>query len=207
MADIAQGAVIGDDGVGRCPWAVTHPLNQHYHDTEWGMPVRGEAPLFERIMLEAFQSGLSWLTILRKREAFRAAFVNFDPEVVATFDQGDIDRLMADVGIVRNRRKIDAAIINARAVLALRCKGGLDAFVWSRGPESPIGPATTVELPTQTPESAALAKDLKAAGFVFVGPTTAYALMTAIGMDDGHLIGCHRRSQSGVFTAGALTRH
>jgi DNA-3-methyladenine glycosylase I len=198
--DIARrGAVIGKDGLGRCPWAVTHPLNLAYHDTEWGMPVHGEHALFERIMLEAFQSGLSWLTILRKRPAFREVFAGFDPDIIARFTDDDIARLMNDAGIVRNRAKILAARTNAQAVVALREQGGLDALIWSHKPEARPAPETLADVPTQTPESQALAKGLKSHGFVFVGPTTAHALMEAIGLVDTHLVGCHRRGCSRVF--------
>lgn len=193
------GAVTGEDGLGRCPWATSPRIYVDYHDTEWGMPVHGEQPLFERIMLEAFQSGLSWLTILRKRPAFREAFADFDPDVVARFSDADIERLMQDTGIVRNRQKIEATRKNARAVVALREYGGLDAFIWDRRPATTLSPHTIAEVPTQTAESKVLAKDLKAHGFTFVGPTTAYALMSAIGMVDLHLVGCHRRGTSGVF--------
>lgn len=189
----SPGAVVGDDGLARCPWAATHPLNREYHDGEWGMPVRGERELFERISLEAFQSGLSWLTILAKRPAFRAAFAGFDPEVVAAFGGDDVERLMADAGIVRNRAKILAARTNAQATIALREHGGLDALIWSHKPADTPTPRTVAEVPTSTPGSKALAADLRSRGFVFVGPTTAYALMEAIGMVDTHLLGCHRR--------------
>ncbi len=189
--------IIGEDGLARCPWAATPPIYAEYHDTEWGVPLHGESELFERITLEAFQSGLSWLTILRKRAAFRAAFAGFDPEVVATFDETDIARLMEDAGIIRNRRKIEAARVNARATLALREDGGLDALVWSHRPTPPpAAPRLDSDIPAVTPESTALAKALKARGFVFVGPTTAYALMQAIGMVDDHLAGCHRRGSA-----------
>lgn len=196
-----RGAVVGGDGLGRCPWAMSHPLNLRYHDMEWGMPVRSEQALFERIMLEAFQSGLSWLTILAKRPAFRAAFADFDPEVVARFSDADIERLMQDASIVRNRAKITAARTNARAVIALREREGLDALIWSHRPEATPAPEIAAEVPTQSPESRALARELKARGFVFVGPTTAHALMEAIGMVDTHLVGCHRRGCSGIFGA------
>lgn len=188
-----DGTIAGDDGLRRCPWALSHPLNLHYHDTEWGVPVRGERALFERIMLEAFQSGLSWLTILRKREAFREAFAGFDPEIVAAFTDVDVARLMGDARIVRNRAKILAAITNARAVLDLRADGGLDDLLWSFAPETSPAPAVPAEVPTTSPESVALAKALKKRGFVFVGPTTAHALMEAVGMVDTHLVGCFRR--------------
>jgi len=192
--EITGDVIVGKDGVARCPWGATPPIYAEYHDTEWGVPLHGETELFERITLEAFQSGLSWLTILRKREAFRAAFSGFDPEIVAAFDESDIERLMGDAGIVRNRRKIEATISNARATLALREDGGLDALIWSHRPETaPPAPRVDGDIPAVTPESTALAKALKKRGFVFVGPTTAYALMQAIGMVDDHLAGCHRR--------------
>jgi DNA-3-methyladenine glycosylase I len=194
-----QEAVIGEDGLGRCPWAVGHPANLHYHDTEWGMPVRGEQALYERISLEAFQAGLSWLTILIKRPAFRAAFDNFDPEIVARYTDDDIERLMNDRAIVRNRAKIEAARANARAVLDLREQGDLDELIWSHKPNETLVPHTVSEVPTSTPASKALAADLRSRGFRFVGPTTAHALMEAIGMVDTHLIGCHRRGSSGQY--------
>lgn len=200
-------AVVGEDGLARCPWAAAHPLNRHYHDTEWGLPVRGEQALFERISLEAFQAGLSWLTILAKRPAFRAAFAGFVPESVAALTDADVERLMGDTAIVRNRAKIEAARTNARAVLALREHGGLDALIWSHRPERTPRPRTVAEVPTSTPASRALAKDLRGRGFRFVGPTTAYALMEAIGMVDTHLLGCHRRGSSGVHAdADAVAR-
>ncbi|TDQ52909.1 DNA-3-methyladenine glycosylase I [Actinorugispora endophytica] len=199
-------AVVGEDGLGRCPWAAAHPLNRAYHDTEWGLPVRGEQALFERISLEAFQSGLSWLTILAKRPAFRAVFADFAPEAVAAYTDADVERLMGDAGIVRNRAKITAARANARAVLALREQGGLDALIWSHKPERTPEPRTAAEVPAHTPASHALAKDLRSRGFRFVGPTTAHALMEAIGMIDTHLLGCHRRGSSGLHPAAAPER-
>lgn len=190
-------AVVGTDGIARCPWAAGDPLNTEYHDTEWGVPVRGESALFERISLEAFQSGLSWLIILRKRPAFRLAFRGFDANAVAAFTDADAEALMADAGIVRNRAKIAATRANAQAVIDLRADGGLDQLIWShRPPESPA-PRTTHEMPTTSPESKALAADLKRRGFRFVGPTTAHALMEAVGLIDTHLLGCHRRGVSG----------
>jgi DNA-3-methyladenine glycosylase I len=191
--------VIGDDGLARPTWAATDPLLRDYYDTEWGMPVRDEQGLFERLSLEAFQSGLSWATILRKRPAFRTAFDGFDPDRVAAYDAGDVERLMADAGIVRNRRKIEATVTNARATVALREDGGLADLVWSfRPPETPV-PASYDEVPTQSAESKALAKALRGRGFVFVGPTTMFALMEAVGIVDTHLIGSHRRGTSGVW--------
>lgn len=194
-----SGPIVGEDGLARCPWATTHPLEQAYHDAEWGMPVRGEQALYERIMLEAFQSGLSWLTILAKRPAFREAFADFDPEVVARFTDDDLARLMNDAGIVRNRAKINAARTNALATIALRGDGGLDELIWSHKPEETLTPQQLIDVPTKTPESKTLADDLRSQGFVFVGPTTAYALMSAIGLVDLHLVGCHRRGAAGVF--------
>jgi DNA-3-methyladenine glycosylase I len=190
---VAGGVVVGEDGLARCPWAAEHPINRHYHDTEWGLPVRGERALFERISLEAFQSGLSWLTILRKRPAFRLAFCDFDPDTVAAFTDADVERLLRDPGIVRNRAKIEATRKNARATLALRDDGGLDRLIWSHKPEQQLEPTTLAELPSATPASKALALDLRAHGFAFVGPTTAWALMEAAGLVDAHLVGCHRR--------------
>ncbi len=188
-----SGAVVGDDGVARCPWGAGDPVNRAYHDTEWGMRVVGEAAHLERLTLEAFQSGLSWLTILNKRENFRAAFAGFDADTVAAFDDADVERLMADAGIVRNRRKVEAAIANARATRALRDEGGLEAFIWSFRPEPGPPPRSSADVPTASPESLALSKALKKAGFAHVGPTTMYALMEAIGLVDDHLEGCHRR--------------
>ncbi|NYD43411.1 DNA-3-methyladenine glycosylase I [Nocardioides panaciterrulae] len=192
-----MGPVIGEDGVARCPWAGGPGVMRDYHDTEWGRPVQGESAYFERLTLEAFQSGLSWSTILAKREAFREVFAGFDAEVVAAYDEGDRARLMSDVRIVRNRLKIAAAITNARATLALREAEGLEALVLSFCPERPPAPATTEEMGTTSPESKALSKELKRRGFAFVGPTTMFALMEAIGVFDPHLTGCHRRGAAG----------
>ncbi|MEA2457829.1 MAG: DNA-3-methyladenine glycosylase [Thermoleophilaceae bacterium] len=186
--------ILGEDGLARCPWAASDPLMRDYHDSEWGVPVHGEQGLFERISLEAFQAGLSWRTILTKRPAFRAAFAGFDPDAVAGFTDDDLERLMTDAGIVRNRAKIQAARTNARATLALREGGGLERFIWSHVPGRPLEPRTMADLPATTEESKVLSKDLRSQGFAFVGPTTAYALMTAIGLVDGHLLDCHRRS-------------
>jgi DNA-3-methyladenine glycosylase I len=191
--------VTGDDGLARPTWASADPLMREYYDTEWGMPVRDEHGLYERISLEAFQAGLSWATILRKRQAFRAAFANFDPDVVATFTEADVERLLADAGIVRNRLKIQAAITNARATIAMRDEGGLVDFVWSFQPAATPEPLTYADIPTRSSESLALSKALRKKGFAFVGPTTMYALMEAIGMIDTHLIGSHRRGSSGVW--------
>lgn len=187
-----SGIVVGDDGLARCPWGAGSAEYAAYHDEEWGRPVHGETALFERLTLEAFQSGLAWITILRKREGFRAAFDGFEAARVAAYDDEDRARLMADAGIVRNTRKVEAAIVNARAVLALRERGGLDALVWSHAPAVHIPPRTVAEVPATSPESVALAKALKREGFVFVGPTTMYAAMQACGLVDDHLLGCHR---------------
>ncbi|MBT8227266.1 MAG: DNA-3-methyladenine glycosylase I [Dactylosporangium sp.] len=189
--------IVGDDGLARCPWATTHPLNTAYHDGEWGRPVHGEQALYERICLEAFQAGLSWLTILAKRTAFRAAFAGFDPQVVAGFGNRDVERLLADTGIVRNRAKIQAAITNAGATLALREHGGLDRLIWSHRSTTTLRPRTAAEVPASTPASKALAGVLRTRGFVFVGPTTVHALMEAVGLVDTHLVGCHRRGPAG----------
>jgi DNA-3-methyladenine glycosylase I len=181
--------VIGADGKARCRWG-SGPDYLVYHDTEWGKPLHGDDHLYERMTLEAFQSGLSWLTILRKRDNFRKAFDHFKIKKVARYDEQDVARLMADVGIVRNRQKVDAAIANAHA--ALEVEGGLSAFLWSFAPpRRPHRPRSFGEVPAITPESTAMAKALKKRGFRFVGPTTAYALMQATGMVDDHLDGCH----------------
>jgi len=182
--------VPGPDGRLRCPWGVATSDYLDYHDTEWAVPLHGETALFERISLEAFQSGLSWLTILRKRAAFRTAFAGFDPAVVAGFGTDDVARLLTDAGIVRNRAKIEATVRNARAVLALDT--GLDALLWSFAPDlaGRRAPRTLDDVPAVTPESAALARELKRRGFSFVGPTTCCALMQAVGMVDDHLAEC-----------------
>jgi DNA-3-methyladenine glycosylase I len=181
--------VTGPDGRARCRWGASPPEYARYHDEEWGRPVRDADALFEKLCLEAFQSGLSWLTILRKREAFRAAFAGFQRAAVARFGPADVERLMADAGIVRNRAKIEAAIANARAAVALDDLAGL---IWSFAPD-PAGrpaPRSFADVPAVTPESAALARELKRRGFRFVGPTTAYALMQACGLVNDHLEGC-----------------
>ncbi|MFC7402382.1 DNA-3-methyladenine glycosylase I [Citricoccus sp. GCM10030269] len=197
-----MGLVIGDDGLARPPWAARDPLLRDYYDSEWGMPVRDERGLFERLSLEAFQSGLSWVTILRKRPAFREAFSGFNPDAVAGFGDKDVERLMANAGIVRNRAKILATIGNARATVALRESGGLSDLVWSFQPEESPRPRSLEEIPSQSSESVALSKALRARGFRFVGPTTMFALMEAVGIVDTHLLGSHRRGTSGVWPAG-----
>jgi DNA-3-methyladenine glycosylase I len=190
--------VIGEDGLARPTWGATEPLKSYY-DSEWGMPVRDERGLFERLSLEAFQSGLSWVTILRKRESFRAAFADFDPDTVAAFDDTDVERLMGDVAIVRNRAKVNATIANAAATVALRDEGGLADFLWSFQPAETPAPLRYADVPTSSPESVALAKALRKKGFRFVGPTTMFALMEAVGIVDTHLLGSHRRGSSGVW--------
>ena len=194
------GVVIGEDGLARPAWAAVDPLLRDYYDTEWGMPIRDEQGLFERISLEAFQSGLSWATILRKRPAFRTAFDDFDPDRIAQYGESDVAQLLEDAGIVRNRAKIRATITNAQATVTLREKGGLVDFVWSFQPEETPSPRALAEVPTQSPESLALSKALKKEGFAFVGPTTMFALMEAIGIVDTHLVDSHRRGSSGVWT-------
>lgn len=178
---------------GRC-FGDGDPLYEQYHDTEWGVPVRGDQALYERLCLEAFQSGLAWITVLRKRPAFREAFAGFDPERVARFDDDDVVRLLADARIIRNRAKIEASIANARAVLGLWDAGRtLTDLMWSHAPAERARaprPETYADVPATTPESKALAKELKANGFRFVGPTTAYAAMQACGLVDDHLAGC-----------------
>lgn len=193
------GTVIGPDGRARPAWASVDPMLRDYYDTEWGMPVRDEHGLYERISLEAFQAGLSCATILRKRPAFRAAFDGFHPDIVAAYTDGDVDRLMADTGIVRNRMKILAAITNAKATVKLRDDGNLVDLVWSFQPETTPEPRHFSEIPTKSPQSLALSKALRARGFAFVGPTTMYALMEAIGIIDTHLLDNHRRGSSSIW--------
>jgi DNA-3-methyladenine glycosylase I len=200
MTDVDEAhLVVGEDGLARPRWAASDPLLRDYYDTEWGMPVRDERGLFERLSLEAFQSGLSWATILRKRPAFRSAFDGFDPDLVAAYDEDDVARLMVDAGIVRNRRKVEATVTNARATVDLRAEGGLAELVWSFRPGSTPRPASYADVPTTSPESVALSKALKRKGFTFVGPTTMFALMEAVGIVDTHLVGSHRRGTSGVW--------
>ncbi|MDN5741780.1 DNA-3-methyladenine glycosylase I [Corynebacterium casei] len=207
MSDEAQtssdGVVIGEDGLARPQWASSDLLMREYYDTEWGMPVRDEQGLFERLSLEAFQAGLSWATILRKRPAFRAAFADFNPDKVVLFNDADVQRLMNDAGIVRNQRKILATINNAHATIKLRDKGGLADFIWSFQPDETPQPRTIAEIPTKSAESLALSKALRKEGFNFVGPTTMYALMEAVGIVDTHLLDSHRRGSSGVWPAKA----
>ncbi|WP_026923802.1 DNA-3-methyladenine glycosylase I [Glycomyces arizonensis] len=186
---MADGVIVGADGLARCPWGAEPEVYRAYHDGEWGRPLRGDDELFERISLEAFQSGLSWLTILRRREAFRAAFDGFRIEAVAAYTDADAERLLGDAGIIRNRAKIAATIDNAKAAREL--DGGLTELIWSFAPAERERPKAVGDVPAVTPESTALSKALKNEGFRFVGPTTAYAMMQAVGMVDDHLAGCH----------------
>jgi DNA-3-methyladenine glycosylase I len=195
-----QGLHKGNDGLVRCWWCGDDPFYQHYHDHEWGYPVYDERKLYEKICLEGFQSGLSWLTILRKRENFRKAFADFDVRQVARFGEADVERLMQDTGIVRNRRKIEAAITNARAVCAMMDHGeSLSSFFWAHKPQPAERPAKltydVVQTLTETPVSKEISKQLKAMGFVFVGPITMYAHMQAMGLVNDHLEGCHVRNK------------
>jgi DNA-3-methyladenine glycosylase I len=186
-----KGPVAGPDGRLRCPWGLSAPEYVAYHDDEWGRPVHGNQAIFERLCLEAFQSGLSWLTILRKRENFRKAFAGFDIPAVAAFTDADVARLLADAGIVRNRAKVNAAVTNARA--ALEVKGGLSDLVWSYAETARPAPRTLADVPAQTPASKALAKELRGRGFVFTGPVTVYAAMQACGLVNDHLAECFAR--------------
>ncbi|ETK31229.1 DNA-3-methyladenine glycosylase I [Microbispora sp. ATCC PTA-5024] len=197
---MTQTPEITADGLVRCGWAGATPDYVAYHDDEWGRPVRGDDLVYERITLEAFQSGLSWLTILRKRDNFRAAFAGFSIPAVAAYGEADVERLMADAGIVRNRAKIEAAVANARA--ALEVPGGLSELVWRHAEEPGAGPTRLGDIPAQTPGSKALAKELRRHGFRFVGPTTAYALMQAIGLVNDHVADCWvRETVAGLRTA------
>jgi DNA-3-methyladenine glycosylase I len=198
MTEVPDGVVVGDDGRARCWWASGDPLYRPYHDDEWGHPIDDETRLFEKLCLEGFQSGLSWLTILRKRDNFRRAFDGFDPRVVARYDDRDVDRLLADAGIVRHRGKILATITNAQRYLALvEETSSLAAYLWSFEPDPASRPRrldrdALMTLDT-TPESTALSKDLRRRGWAFVGPTTVYAAMQAMGIVDDHLEGCFAR--------------
>jgi DNA-3-methyladenine glycosylase I len=184
----------GSDRRRRCWWGASSPEYERYHDDEWGRPITDDRGMYERLTLEAFQSGLSWLTILRKRETFRAAFADFEIDAVAGFRARDVERLMSDVGIVRNRAKIDAAIANARAAAAL--DGSLAELVWSHAPDGRRrAPRAREDLPAATPQSTALSKELKRRGFRFLGPTTVYATMQACGVVNDHVAGCHVRGE------------
>jgi len=194
MAVDGSGVVRGADGVRRCFWGGSTPDYVAYHDDEWGRPVVDDVRLFEKISLEGFQSGLSWLTILRKREGFRAAFSGFDPSRVARYGERDVQRLLADPGIVRHRGKIEATIANARATLVVQeARGSLASLLWSYEVRRRIAPRAIADIPSSSPESLALSKELKSFGFRFVGPTTAYAAMQAMGVVNDHLVGCVAR--------------
>jgi DNA-3-methyladenine glycosylase I len=203
VADRVRGDLVrpdlvrGDDGKHRCRWGADPPDYREYHDREWGRPLADEVRIYEKLCLEGFQSGLSWLTILRKREGFRTAFAGFDPERVARFGARDVQRLLNDAAIVRHRGKIEAAIANARATLAVRDDGRtLPELVWSHEPRGRRkAPKAFGDLESQTPESKALSKELKRYGFRFVGPTTAYAAMQSLGLVNDHLVGCASRSE------------
>jgi DNA-3-methyladenine glycosylase I len=181
---------------GTCPWGISPPEYRRYHDDEWGVPVVDEVAILEKLCLEGFQSGLSWLTILRKRDAFRDAFAGFNPVAVAAFDATDVDRLLADAGIVRHRGKIEAAIANARATLALReGRETLASLLWRHEPKPRRAPRRLADLAASTPESTALSKELRRHGFRFVGPTTAYAAMQSLGLVNDHVAGCPARAR------------
>ncbi len=197
--------MIGDDGHARCGWGTSTPDYATYHDREWGRPVLDRNVLFEKLCLEGFQSGLSWLTILRKRENFRRAFADFDAATVADFDETDVERLLADAGIVRHQGKIRSAINNANALLAMEAAGErLDELMWSHRPTERNRPTALGEVAATTPESVALAKALKKRGFSFVGPTTAYAAMQAMGIVNDHLVGCWQREECEAAQVAAI---
>ena len=197
--------VVGADGLARCSWGASTPDYERYHDEEWGKPVRDADALYEKLCLEAFQSGLSWLTILRKRENFRAAFAGFEIDAVARFDDRDVARLLSDAGIVRHRGKIEAAIANAVTAHAMRANGeSLAELIWSYAPSGRRrAPRSLEDLPSITPESTALSKDLKKRGFRFVGPTTAYAMMQACGIVNDHMAGCWVRAEVEALSSPA----
>ena len=182
---------VGPDAVARCAWVGVDAEYRRYHDEEWGRPLHGDRPLFEKMSLEGFQAGLSWITILRKRPHFREVFAGFDPAAIAVFDESDVERLMQDAGIIRNRAKILATISNARLLLEME-PGEFDAFLWSFAPDTWPRPASFADVAATTPESDAMSKALRKRGFRFVGPTTMYALMQSAGMVDDHVEGCWR---------------
>ncbi len=205
MSTRAASALRTRDGVTRCWWADGDPVYRRYHDREWGRPITNDRRLFEKLVLEGFQSGLAWITILRKRPRFRVVFARFDPARVARFGARDVRRLLADPGIVRHRGKIEAAIANARALLAVRREwGSFAAYVWRFAPDRRSGrpPITRRAIPTTSPAARALAADLKARGFRFVGPTTAYAFMQAMGLVNDHIVGCAARAPAMRARAG-----
>ena len=203
---IPEGLFAGDDGALRCMWCQATPAYQHYHDNEWGFPVTDDRRLFEKLCLEGFQAGLSWLTILNKREAFRAGFANFEAERVARFTERDVTRLLTDAGIVRHRGKIESVINNAKRVIELRAEfGSLREYAWRYVPAADSRPKrmtlAALRAATTSPESIAMSKDLKKRGWSFVGPTTVYAFMQAMGLVNDHLDGCHVRDQASVKLA------
>ena len=202
---MSQALVRGSDGSRRCFWGASSPEYERYHDEEWGRPVSDDRGLYERMVLEGFQSGLAWITILRKRENFRSAFAGFEIEKVARFNERDVRRLLKDAGIVRHRGKIEAAINNAKAAAAMHANGeSLGELLWSHAPKGRRrAPRTIDDLPSTTPESTALAKELKRRGFRFVGPTTVYATMEACGIVNDHLVGCYVRAE----VARELAKH
>ena len=194
--------VIGEDGIARCRWGASTPEYQAYHDNEWGLPVGDDNRVFEKLCLEGFQAGLSWLTILRKREGFRKAFALFDPSVVAGFDDADISRLLDDPGIIRHRGKIAATIANAQSTMRLAAQGiSLAALLWRHEPGARRAPKTLSDLPASTPESKDLSAELRRNGFRFVGETTAYAAMQSLGLVNAHLEGCHCRATTELARA------
>lgn len=202
--------VVGDDEFARCGWGASTPEYRMYHDDEWGRPVGDDDCVYEKMCLEGFQAGLSWLTILRKRDAFRQAFASFDPQVVATFGDAEVERLLGDARIVRHRAKILAAVTNARATIALRDRGvSLAALVWRYRPALERARTRTSAIPPSTPESTALSKTLRREGFVFVGPTTVYAAMQSLGVVNDHLVACHwhavTEAQRRAFEVPTLT--
>jgi DNA-3-methyladenine glycosylase I len=201
MTSIDTGLFTADDGAARCRWCQASEAYRHYHDHEWGFPVTDDRRLFEKLCLEGFQAGLSWLTILNKRESFRAGFANFDAERVARFDEADVTRLLADAGIVRHRGKIESTINNAKRVLELRREfGSLAAYAWAHEPPASARPRAmtlaVLRAATTSPESVAMSKDLKKRGWSFVGPKTVYAFMQAMGLVNDHLDGCHVRERA-----------
>ncbi len=209
MSDPA-GLFRGDDAALRCRWCAASAAYQHYHDHEWGFPVTDDRRLFEKLCLEGFQAGLSWLTILNKREAFRAAFANFDAERVARFNEADVLRLLGDAGIVRHRGKIESTINNAKRVIELRAEfGSLAAYAWRYEPAAKTRPKkmtlAALKAMTTSPESIAMSKDLKRRGRSFVGPTTVYAFMQAMGLVNDHLHGCHVRERAAAMPRGVVT--
>jgi DNA-3-methyladenine glycosylase I len=207
MGRVSADLVTGADGAGRCSWALMTAELNDYHDREWGLPVLDDDALFERICLESFQCGLSWLTVLRKREAFRAGFAGFEIAAVARFGEKDVTRLLSDAGIVRNRAKILASIENARrAAETIEEVGSLAQLIWRFAPEPQPAPRSYAGVPTVTPESEALARELKRRGFRFLGPTTVCALMQACGLINAHLAGCHARQRVEAARATALER-